>query len=100
MNVPNSSGQYLSGTQNIERGIVDSLKKAGLRIEPQNIRWNGGKEFSPSQSTIELEIAGRGKPVRTVFSREEVVDSWESLNRADVRAHVRAVVAELTADID
>jgi hypothetical protein len=95
MNIPNSAGQYIGGMQRIERAIIEGSKASGVTIDPRNIQWNGGKEFLSLPWSIELVISAGAKSAKAVWSREQVVDSWERLDRADVRACVRQVVAML-----
>ncbi len=89
--------EFLAGLQVIEREIMKGVKESGGQLAPGNFRWHRGKDFLPPPFAIELEITTPGRATVSVsFSMEEVVDSWDQLERGDVREKVARVVEELT----
>lgn len=95
MNIARSSQQLINGLQNIERDIINKLRDAGFQVDANNFVWHRGKEIVPPPNVIELEIKFQGRTANAVLSREQVVDSWDRLDRSDVVVLIKALVADI-----
>jgi hypothetical protein len=97
MNIVKGTSEFISGLQNIERDIIAKVREAGGTIDANNFKWHRGKELvPPPRVAIELEITVQGKSFSAALSFEQIVDSWQRIDRADVKAGVRNAVAALT----
>ncbi len=97
MSIVNNTLEFTAGLQNIERDIIAKARGAGGTITAQGFKWHRGKELiPPPRGEVELEIAAHEKRFNTALSYEQVIDSWQGLERPDVRARVRDAVAALT----
>jgi hypothetical protein len=89
--------QFLRGLQVIEREIVSGVRHGGgAQVDELNFRWHGGQKLIPPPPSIELKITTSAQTLNLSFAREEVEDSWERVDRADVRAKIRNLVSKLT----
>lgn len=95
MSIVDSTEQFIRGLQNIERAIIEGLHKSGIHASADNFQWHRGKEFVPPPMAIGLEIKVNDKTSNSVLSREQVEDSWNQINRADVKALVKGMVSDL-----
>jgi hypothetical protein len=93
MNIAKSSEQFLKGLQNIERSIIDGVRKAGRDCSAQNFKWHRGKELVPPPMAVELELRAGKNTVADSFSREEVEDSRERVDRPDTWQKIRRIIA-------
>jgi hypothetical protein len=95
MNIAESTSQFINGLQNIERAIIERQRESGVQANANNFQWHRGKGVVPPPMAIELEIRVQNKTANAVLSREQVEDSWERINRPDVMAIVKALVADI-----
>jgi hypothetical protein len=73
--------------------------RAGGQLGTEHFRWNRGLPFLPGRppSAVLLEVLVPGRePVECTFTFEELEDSWDQLQRGDVRSKVRQIVERLT----
>ena len=91
-----STAQFVAGMQNIERAIIAELRRGNIQITADSFMWNRGKELIPPPEAITLEITFQGKSANGILSREQVEDSHERIDRADVVAMVNAIVKSLS----
>jgi len=96
MNIVNATLEFTAGLQNIERDIINKVRDAGGTITANSFKWHRGKELvPPPRGVIELEITVQGKRFNTALSYEQVMDSWQRIERPDVIAGVGNAVAAL-----
>jgi hypothetical protein len=88
--------EFLTGLQIIEREIIRQVREAGGQIDPSSFHWHEGKDLLPPPSAIALKISTPERTINATFSRGAVEDSWNKVDRGDVRARIRALVEELT----
>jgi hypothetical protein len=88
--------EFLAGLQIIEREIIRQVRDAGGQIDASNFHWHEGKELLPPPSAIALKISTPERTINATFSRGAVEDSWDRVDRGDVRARIRVLVEELT----
>jgi len=97
MNIVQATAEFTAGLQNIERAIIAKVREAGGTITAKDFKWNQGRNLvPPPRGAIELEITTQGKSFNARLSYEQVRDSWQRVERADVAAGVRNAVAALT----
>ena len=89
--------QFVAGMQNVERAIIDGVRKAGLHIDAKNVRWQHGLSFLPIPEAITLEVATNGHKFEATLSRQQLEDSWERIDRGDVHAMVDQAITQLVA---
>ena len=88
--------EFLTGLQIIEREIIRQVLEAGGQIDACNFQWHEGKDLLPPPSAIALKISTPERTINATLSRGAVEDSWNKVDRGDVRARIRALVEELT----
>ncbi|SPJ17444.1 hypothetical protein SBBP2_3090008 [Burkholderiales bacterium] len=92
MNIAKSSEQFMKGLQNIERAIIDGVQSGGRGISAKNFTWHRGKDLLPPPSVVELELLARPNTVSDSFSRDEIEESWERVNRPDTQQKIRRII--------
>ena len=97
MSIAESSGEFISGLQNIERAIISGVRTAGLTITAHNFKWHRGQQLVPPPEAVMLEIKLQGRSTNATVSREQAEDSSFRVDRTDVIALVDALVKDLTA---
>jgi hypothetical protein len=88
--------QFTEGLEAIEREIINQIGEAGGEIATSAFRWYGGKRPFPPPRAIGLEIITPCRIITTTFSRAEVEDCWDRLDRSDVLGKVHDLVQEFT----
>lgn len=97
MTIVEATAQFVSGCQNIERAIKAGLASRAKTVPSQDIHWS--KPIVPPQRTgISVEVTVAGQRASATFSYEEVSDSWKHIERPDVAAKIRAVVAQFSGE--
>jgi hypothetical protein len=89
--------EYDAGLERITSGIVDALSAIGIRIARTDITyepaWVPGSRDAPE--SIRVVISPNAAPgAKLDFSREQIEDCWERLDREDVHRTIRNLVAE------
>jgi hypothetical protein len=97
MNIAQSSAEFLSGLQKIERAIIEAARARGRQLTAGHFVWNRGRDLVPPPEAIPLEIRFQGATANAVLSREQVEDSHDRIDRADVLELVRAITDRLYA---
>ena len=110
-NIVQSTTHLLQGAQEIERAIKQRLLELGAGPAP-NFRWHHGKPLDPVPSRfqwhpgkpavpvptggIELQVVGHnGNRSNAIVSREQLLDSWSRVDRADVVRMVDTIAQDL-----
>lgn len=94
-----SKPQFMQGLQVIERAIIAGVIDAGGQLDTRNLRWNHGRDFGPGHppNAVLLEVVINGNVrAEATFAREQVDDSWDRLDRFDIRSKVEQIVETLT----
>ena len=90
------TGDYISGMHVIERATAACFVGNGIELHVRDLQWNEGKPFVPAPSHTCLEIRAPGAPYfRLDFSREEIEDCWERVDRLDVQTKLDNVEATI-----
>ncbi len=85
--------QFLAGLRNIGGEVIDGLAKIGITLVHKNVDWSPWSPGRPIPTTaLQISFEPDGfPPTRYKFTREQIVDSWESLE-ANVRILTRRIV--------
>ena len=96
--VAERSQDCILGMQVIERAVYEAFKKAGVVACSDNFQWNRGKSVVPPPEVISLEVTAKGAPYfRFTFSREQVEDCHERIDRMEVRLQLETFEEKLAA---
>ncbi len=95
MTIADTTQQFISGLQNIEKSIITGMRENGIAITSNHFQWHRGKEFVPPPETISLEIKFQGKSTNAILSKEQIQDSWERISRPDVSVIIKQLVAHM-----
>jgi hypothetical protein len=90
------SEQAIQGASNIADGIRRELIQLGCRDEDISTQWLPDPGFVPAPESAELrvELAG-GRSASANFSREELEDSRDRLDRQSVVSKINLVTEKL-----
>ena len=85
--------EFAEGLRNVKRAIVEALADIQIQANEANVthtpNWQLGRDIPVA---IEMTVAPPGAPVVVAnFSREQIEDSWQRLERPDVRQIVRSI---------
>lgn len=89
--------KYNAGLERITTEILDALNALGVRIARTDVvyepPWVSGRGGAPE--SIRLVISPDAAPgAKFDFSRQQIEDCWQRLDRADVVHTIRNLVAE------
>ena len=96
MSTPESTAQFITGMQHLEKAIRAGVRERHGDIPSQAFRWHRGKNFLPPPMVIELEVHVRKNVVKESFSREEIKDSQEGISRPGLKQKIRFIVDALS----
>jgi len=87
---------YSEGLARLTRACVEMVNRAGIVTTRMDVTynppWQSGRAIP---SVIQLEIAPAGaRVVRADFSRAQVEDCWQRVDRVDVLGKLRTVAGE------
>jgi hypothetical protein len=96
MTIVESTRQAIGGMQHIERAIIEQVRARNGEITAANFRWNNGAPFVPlPPDVIPMHVRLGSRQARVAWSRTQIEDSWERLDRWEVRQEIERVVNEL-----
>ncbi len=86
--------QFQAGLRNITEAVVTGLAAIGIKLTAKNVDWRGWRPGQPIPNTaLQITFKPDGLPAMEFpFTREQIADSWESLESAEVRNLVRRIV--------
>lgn len=92
-----SNDQFYAGLRVIGEEIVVALASLGIAKNSVDLKWNHGLIAAGSlPEFVELEVStSPSKRVLVRFSREQLEDSADRIDRLEVRAIVGRVAAQL-----
>jgi len=93
MDTANSSLRFIEGLRNIELAIIHGVRSGGLDIAAKNFTWHRGKALLPQPSVVRLELRIGVNTVTDTFSREEVEDAWQRVDRPDTQRKIQQIIA-------
>jgi hypothetical protein len=88
--------EFAVGLSNLKRAIMEALAPLGINVVEDDFAhepaWQPGKSIP---ERVDMSVKPEGAPrVTATFSREQIEDSWRSLERTDVRQVVRSIAGE------
>jgi hypothetical protein len=86
--------QFEQGLRNIAEGVIGGLAKIGITLQRNNIDWSVWRLGQPIPfQALQITFRPDGfQPMQFPFLREQIADSWNGLERPDVRNLVRRIV--------
>jgi hypothetical protein len=82
---------YSKGMRTIERVIIEGVRKLGRHLTAADFTWNRGR-VAPDMTDVEARIGRRA--VVGVFSREEIEDSADRVDRPETLRTIQRIIAE------
>ena len=93
MNLIESTRQALAGMQKIERAIIDAVRERRVTITAANFAWNRGRgSLAELHDPVHMEVRVGSRHTSTDWLLVCLQDSWERIDRFDVRAEIERVV--------
>lgn len=94
INDEKQQAQFEQGLRNISEGVIDGLAKIGITLKRNNIDWSAWRLGQPIPfKALQITFRPEGfQPMQFLFLREQIADSWDGLERPDVRNLVRRIV--------
>lgn len=88
--------EALGGMQKVEHEIIDQVRALGGKIDSKNFSWNHGRSLAelPS-SAVHMEVRVGSRQAAVDWSRLQLEDSWDRVDRSDVRAEIEHIVGTL-----
>jgi len=87
--------ETLRGMQNFEREIIDQVRARKVDITAANFSWNHGREFVGFPRHVHMEVRVGSRQAAKDWPREWLADSWERIDRWEVRREIERIVDEL-----
>ena len=96
MTVVESMRGALQGMQRIEQEIIDRVCARGTRVDASNFCWNNGRSRAQLPLTfVHMEVSVGSKQTTAEWSRIVLEDSWDRIDRIDVRQGIDHIVEKL-----
>ena len=96
MTVVVSVREALQGMQRIEQEIIDQVCARGTRVDASNFCWNYGRSRAQLPLTfVHMEVRVGSKETTAEWSRGVLQDSWDRIERRDVREGIGHIVERL-----
>lgn len=89
--------QALWGLQHIEREIIGQARARGVPITGANFSWNRGASLVHGlpQDLIAMDVRVDGRHISTQWPRAHLADSWDRIDRSEVRQEIERIVEQL-----
>ena len=89
--------QALWELQHIEREIIAQVRARRVPITTANFSWNRGVSLVGElpQELIAMDVRVEGRHVSTQWPRTHLEDSWDRLDRWEVRQEIERIVEQL-----
>ena len=96
MTVVESMRGALQGMQRIEREIIDQACARGTRVDISDFSWNHGRSLTQLPLTfVHMEVLVGSRQATAEWSRSVLEDSWDRIDRMDVRQGIDHIVERL-----
>ena len=89
-----SSDNFSKGMQTIERAIIEGVWKVGRNITNADFFWHRGQEAVSRPEMIDLRVRLGRREAVGVFSREEIEDSADRVDRPETLRTIKRIIAE------
>ena len=82
---------YSKGMQTIERAIIEGVWNVGRHVTAADFTWHAGR-VAPDTTHVEVRIGRRA--VVGIFSREEIEDAADHVDRPETLKTIQRIIAE------
>ena len=88
--------EFNDGLRNVTQGVISGLFEISIVAKNEEFTYEPAWKLGRSvPEAIKIRVAPKGAPtVSSIFSKEQIEDCWNGLDRADVRQKIRAIAAE------
>jgi hypothetical protein len=96
MTVVESMRGAAQGMRRIEQEIIERVRARGTRVDASNFCWNNGRSRAHLPLTfVHMEVSVGSKQTTAEWSRVVLEDSWDRIDRMDVRQGIEHIVEKL-----
>jgi hypothetical protein len=96
MKMAESLSQAVKGMQKIEREIIDQVRGRGAALEASHFSWNNGRQLAElPKDLVHMDVRAKNVRVTADWSRTQLEDSCDRIDRMDVRQEIDRIVEEL-----
>jgi len=89
-----SEDDFSKGMQTIERLIIEGVWAAGRNLTTADFTWHRGQAVMPRPEAIDLRVRLGRRAAIGIFSREEIEDSAERVERPGTLRTIQRIIAE------
>jgi hypothetical protein len=82
---------FSKGMQTIERAIIEGVRAVGRHIIAADFTWHRDR-VGPAMTDVEVRL--RGRAVVGIFSREEIEDAADHIDRPETVQTIQRIIAE------
>jgi hypothetical protein len=91
MSTMRPADDYSKGMQTIERAIIEGVWNVGRHVTAADFAWHPGR-VAPDTTHVEVRIGRRA--VVGIFSREEIEDAADRVDRPETLKTIERIIAE------
>jgi hypothetical protein len=80
--------------QTIERSIIEGVWKVGRHVTNADFFWHRGQAVMPRPEMIDLRVRLGRREAVGIFSREEIEDSADHVDRPETLRTIQRIISE------
>jgi hypothetical protein len=85
---------FSKGMQTIERAIIEGVWTAGRHLTTADFTWHRGHAAVPRPDMTDLQVRIGRRAAVGIFSREEVEDAADRVDRPETLQTIQRIIAE------
>ena len=85
---------FSKGMRTIEGAIIEGVWKVGRHLTPADFTWHRGQAVVPRPDMTDLRVRIGHRAVVGIFSREEIEDSADRVDRAETLKTIQRMIAQ------
>ena len=85
---------FSKGMRTIERAIIEGVWTAGRNLTTADFNWHRGQTVVPRPDMTDLRVRIGPRAVVGIFSREEIEDSADGVDRAETLKTIQRMIAQ------
>ena len=89
-----SEDDFAKGMRTIERAIIDGVWKVGRNLTTADFTWHRGQAVVPRPDMTDLRVRIGHRAVVGIFSREEIENSADRVDRAETLQTIERIIRE------